>query len=290
MVTACPASLPRYSRRTTICESSFDRRRDVEQVAGDHHDVDLVGLPQHPVELAEVVVEVGHQQRVAPGSLAADPGAADATILASYVPRLVREWLSSSDPGQLHRRITGSMVFVDISGFTKMSERLARLGKRGAEEVTSVISGCFDRLLADAYAAGGTLLKFGGDALLLLFRGDHHAEQAAAAALEMRATLRTIRVFETEAGRVRLGMTVGGPQRRLRLLPRRGVAPRADRRRPRRHRARRRGGRGHDGRGARQCRLCPAAAGRQRRRVRDRSPPPQGPAARRATPRRSSTP
>ena len=235
-------------------------------------------------------MEVGDQQRAHRGSLAADPGAADATILASYVPRLVREWLSSSDPGQLHRRITGSMVFVDISGFTKMSERLARLGKRGAEEVTSVISGCFDRLLADAYAAGGTLLKFGGDALLLLFRGDHHAEQAAAAALEMRATLRTIRVFETEAGRVRLGMTsgvhsgdfdfflVGESHRELivagpaatELVDVEGAATT-----------------GEVLASAACARLLPAANVGA---CADRSPPPQGPAARRATPRRSSTP
>ena len=36
--------------------------------------------------------------------------------LASYVPRLVREWLQSGAPDDLHRRIDGSMVFVDISG------------------------------------------------------------------------------------------------------------------------------------------------------------------------------
>ena len=68
------------------------------------------------------------------------------------------------------------MVFVDISGFTKMSDRLARLGKRGAEEVTSIISRCFDRLSPTPMRPGGTLLKFGGDALLLFFRGDHHAD------------------------------------------------------------------------------------------------------------------
>ena len=129
--------------------------------------------------------------------------------LASYVPRLVREWLQSGAPDDLHRRIDGSMVFVDISGFTSLSERMARLGRAGAEGVTDVIAECFNRLLADAYSHDGTLLKFGGDALLLFFRGDDHAHRAAAAALDMRRTLREIRVFQTEAGRVELGMTVG---------------------------------------------------------------------------------
>ncbi len=101
------------------------------------------------------------------------------------------------------------MIFVDISGFTKLSERLARLGKIGAEGVTDVIATCFDRLLADAYEYDGSLLKFGGDALLLFYRGDAHVHRAAAAALAMRRTLRDVSRFDTDVGRVRLGMTVG---------------------------------------------------------------------------------
>ena len=34
---------------------------------------------------------------------------------------------------------------------------------------------CFSALLADAYVRGGSLLKFGGDAMLLWFAGDEHA-------------------------------------------------------------------------------------------------------------------
>ena len=101
------------------------------------------------------------------------------------------------------------MVFVDISGFTKMSERLARHGIVGAEEVTEVIDNTFGRLLPRAYAFGANLLKFGGDALLLLFTGEGHPLRAAAGAHAMRAELREIGVFETTAGKVRLRMSVG---------------------------------------------------------------------------------
>ena len=48
--------------------------------------------------------------------------AASFPSLAPYVPRMVREWLDN-DAAALHRRVPGTMVFVDISGFTKMSER-----------------------------------------------------------------------------------------------------------------------------------------------------------------------
>lgn len=125
-----------------------------------------------------------------------------------YLPRLVKEW-DELAPGELHRAIDGSMVFVDVSGFTKMSERLARHGKVGAEEVTEVIGRTFDRLLGEAYAYGASLLKFGGDALLLFFQGDSHPLNACAAAWGMRQTLRGIGRFETTAGQVSLRMSVG---------------------------------------------------------------------------------
>ena len=46
------------------------------------------------------------------------------------------------------------MVFADVSGFTKLSERLARTGKEGAEHLVDAINACFSALLGNAYAAG----------------------------------------------------------------------------------------------------------------------------------------
>lgn len=128
--------------------------------------------------------------------------------LEPYLPRLIRYWDHDS-PGELHRSIEGSMLFADISGFTRMSERLARHGKVGAEEVTQVIDTAFGQLLPEAYAHGANLLKFGGDAMLLLFTEEGHAMRAAAAALAMRATMREIGVFQTTAGKVSLRMSIG---------------------------------------------------------------------------------
>lgn len=61
------------------------------------------------------------------------------------------------------------MVFADVSGFTRLSERLARHGKEGAEQLGDLINTCFSALLAEAYARGGSLVKFGGDAMVLMF-------------------------------------------------------------------------------------------------------------------------
>ena len=128
--------------------------------------------------------------------------------LVSFVPRLTLEWLRDHPESQW-REVEGTLAFVDISGFTAMSERLSSLGRAGAEEVTEVMNATFAALLAVAYAQGGGLLKFGGDALLLLYEGDDHAARAARAAFEMRSTLRAIGRPKTSAGAIQLKMHAG---------------------------------------------------------------------------------
>jgi len=132
-----------------------------------------------------------------------------ASLAIPYVPRLLIRQLAES-PNEPSWAQDGSMVFVDISGFTALSERLAKIGKEGAEELTDAIGSCFAALLAVAYANGGGLLKFGGDALLLWFSDSGHLGRAARAAVWMRRTLRDVGVIETTAGgTVRLRMSVG---------------------------------------------------------------------------------
>ncbi|MGH8946834.1 MAG: adenylate/guanylate cyclase domain-containing protein [Acidimicrobiia bacterium] len=137
-----------------------------------------------------------------------DRGVDETDLLRPYLPRLAINWLTE-DPGASFRKLEGSMVFVDLTGFTKLSERLARQGKVGAEELTTVLGSCFTELLAVAYDNGGSLLKFGGDALLLFFSGSDHQARAARAAIGMRAGLRQIGRLETSAGRITLRMSVG---------------------------------------------------------------------------------
>src|ERR671911_1810636 len=109
--------------------------------------------------------------------------------LVPYVPRLLLRHLEET-PDAPVRVLDGSLMFVDISGFTRLSERLARRGREGAEHLADAIDACFTPLLSVAYENGGGLLKFGGDALLLLFDGDGHAERACGAAIRLRAVLR----------------------------------------------------------------------------------------------------
>ncbi|MFY9588902.1 MAG: adenylate/guanylate cyclase domain-containing protein, partial [Actinomycetota bacterium] len=129
-------------------------------------------------------------------------------LLRPYLPRLLLQWLGES-PAETYRVVDGSIAFVDISGFTRLSERLAKRGKVGAEELTDAIGACFTRLLGVAYANGGGLIKFGGDALLLLFTGNGHQAKAARAAVGMRRELKEMGSLSTPGGRVALKMSVG---------------------------------------------------------------------------------
>jgi class 3 adenylate cyclase/tetratricopeptide (TPR) repeat protein len=125
-----------------------------------------------------------------------------------YVPRVASEW-DVDAPDRLWQEIDSTLCFVDLSGFTKLSERLARRGRIGAEELTDVLNRVFGRMLELAYERGGALLKFGGDALLLQFVGNEHAVHASCAAVEMRAALREAAQIKTSVGRVPLRMSVG---------------------------------------------------------------------------------
>ncbi len=147
-----------------------------------------------------------------PGGVPQTGPSSPTSILLPYITRPAIEWarLHQADADTpFWREVEGTMVFGDVSGFTKMSERLARHGKVGAEEVADAINTCFEQLLGVAYRCGGNLLKFGGDALLLLFTGEDHATRAAHAAVGMRARLRDAGRLDTSAGRVVLRISIG---------------------------------------------------------------------------------
>ncbi len=128
--------------------------------------------------------------------------------LKPFLPRLVIEWLRTA-PDQRVLEVDGTLAFADISGFTRMSERLARNGKAGAEELADVLDDTFTRLLAIAYADGAGLVKWGGDAVLLLFDGVDHAARACRASVGMQRELRRLGPIRTSAGRVALRMSIG---------------------------------------------------------------------------------
>ncbi len=118
------------------------------------------------------------------------------------------EWLADS-PEATHRHLEGTLLFVDVSGFTALTERLAARGKVGAEEITDVIGSVFTEMLGVAACYGADLLKWGGDASLLFFSEPASPSRACRAAVLMSQMMSRIGRLRTSAGRVSLGVSIG---------------------------------------------------------------------------------
>jgi predicted ATPase/class 3 adenylate cyclase len=125
-----------------------------------------------------------------------------------YVARLAAQW-DVVAPGERGRVLDASLLGLDISGFTALSERLQEKGKLGAEELVLLISRCYSGLIDIASRFGGDVLKFRGDALLLLFEDDGHEERAARAAIAMQAFIGEAGSGESSVGPVQLSMCAG---------------------------------------------------------------------------------
>lgn len=137
--------------------------------------------------------------------------------LTPYLARIHADWLTEA-PAISHREVDGTLLFADISGFTRLTERLSRMGDIGAEEMSDALDAVFGELLAVADADDADLLKWGGDAVLLLFAGDEHAARAGRVAHRMRDRLRDVGRLETSAGKARLRMSQGVHSGRVQLF------------------------------------------------------------------------
>ena len=73
------------------------------------------------------------------------------SALTPFVPRWVSD--GRAEPWRVEH---GTLVFADVSGFTKLSEKLAELGKAGAEELTEILNGTFRSLLESPSRTVGT--------------------------------------------------------------------------------------------------------------------------------------
>jgi class 3 adenylate cyclase len=79
--------------------------------------------------------------------------------------------------------IEGTVVFIDICGFTSLSEKLP------AATVVDLLNRYFDQMVKEIIAQGGYVDKFMGDAVMAVFRGEYHLDRAVDAALAVRARL-----------------------------------------------------------------------------------------------------
>ncbi len=89
--------------------------------------------------------------------------------LTSFLPLYIAEGVIGQTPEYRALR-QGTFMFADVSGFTALSERLKEENSSdGAEILTIIMNDYFAEMLEILAKSDGQLLKFAGDALLVLF-------------------------------------------------------------------------------------------------------------------------
>jgi len=151
---------------------------------------------------------------------------AAAETVAVYIPMDRRQALARGKTLPEHTR--GAAVLADISGFTPLTEALAKeLGlQRGAEEITRQLNRVYGALIDEVHRYGGSVIGFSGDAITCWFDDDKRSNvpgmaalRAVACALAMQAALRQLGRMSTPAGAaIELAIKVAvaaGPTRRF---------------------------------------------------------------------------
>ena len=129
----------------------------------------------------------------------------------SYTPKHLAEKILTSKSALEGERKQVTVLFVDVSGFTELSERL------DPEVVHGLMTRAFELMLAEIHRYEGTVNQFLGDGVMALFGApiahEDHARRAVQAALGIRRSLDTYRAeIERDRGfqfRVRQGLNTG---------------------------------------------------------------------------------
>ena len=138
--------------------------------------------------------------------------------LSVYLPIDRRQAMVRGEP--LPDRSDGAAVMADVSGFTPLTEALAReLGpQRGAEEITRYLNQVYDALIAEVERYHGSVVGFSGDAITCWFDGDDGRRATTCAVQLQRAMEQFSRITLPSGPAVTLAMKAAvaiGPVRRF---------------------------------------------------------------------------
>ena len=136
------------------------------------------------------------------------------SALLAFLPHLIAADLllhPDEPPPTRARRLQAVVLFADVSGFTPISEALARLGEAGTEELTVLMNDYFAVMIDLIAAYGGIVGSFGGDAMTVIFPADDAsaAARAVQCALAMQALMLPYAAISTRAGSFSLAIKIG---------------------------------------------------------------------------------
>ncbi|MBP7690824.1 MAG: AAA family ATPase [Anaerolineales bacterium] len=140
--------------------------------------------------------------------------------LASYTPELVTRRLAQLTRGgaesgaAVEERFPAAVFFADVSGFTALTELLAARRPGGLEFLTRLLNDYFGQIINRVLAHGGDIVRFAGDGILAVWRGEAepvatHLLRAAQCALQVQAQLQEYVVGGDQPLVLRVGLGAG---------------------------------------------------------------------------------
>nr|NQU94500.1 response regulator [Bacteroidota bacterium] len=107
-------------------------------------------------------------------------------ILKMYVDETVLNFMSTREfesSLMSNETVEATVIFIDICSFTSISEN------ETPDTVVKLLNSYFDVMVKEIIAQGGFIDKFIGDAIMAVFRGEHHFDRAIDACLKVRSEI-----------------------------------------------------------------------------------------------------
>ena len=102
------------------------------------------------------------------------------------VPELIIEKYRN---GEYHGEFLAVSLFLDLTGFSSMTDALMQHGQHGAEVLTNLMHGVFDPLVENIFTHGGKIVSFAGDGIMALFPVEGEPKEMALHALSAAWTI-----------------------------------------------------------------------------------------------------
>jgi|SRR5690348_1024612 class 3 adenylate cyclase len=118
-------------------------------------------------------------------------------ILKMYVDESVLKYMNRKEFEEsllLNETVEATVVFIDICGFTKITER------NKADNVVKMLNNYFDVMVKEIIDQNGHIDKFIGDAVMAVFRGDFHLDRAIDATLAVKRQIESLPAEATVSG------------------------------------------------------------------------------------------
>ena len=125
----------------------------------------------------------------------------------NFIPAFVNDQLNA---GQANGSLSATVLFVDVSGFTSLTEVAFKLGDAGAELMSRELTRIFDPMVNAVHNRGGFIANFMGDAFTAVFPdGDGSVARGIEAAHEIVAWFKEHGTSKTRHGELAFGVKIG---------------------------------------------------------------------------------